>query len=119
MYKRQVFTSHPISKVINTFYSKNGYEIYIVLDLTTDKIRPQVRIATESKIRKTFYAVQSERLMKACKVPAAKSFSSIRPIEGTMFTIPFFEGYSDREQMRVSDYLNACSDFYSTLNMER
>ena len=112
------FTNYPTVSVMNKLVT-NDRNLNIILDRRNSSPKP-FYLGSERFPLSTFYAVQSEGMFEAFKASGntmkrSNSFSSIQELDGTMFTIPMFESYSNHSQQRMAIYSQECSEFYKML----
>lgn len=109
-----IFTNHPVQHVMSNIV-KQKYHRIIFLDRTKVSPKPLV-LPREGNIHfKQVYAVQSERVRASFSINANQCFSSVLPVNGSMFTYGEIRPYPVRVESRINAYLENCSGFYKKL----
>lgn len=112
-YGSVVFTNIPNTLVMDKLLGDVEYDTFIVVDRTYNYTEHILKV---SKSRgNELYAVNGDSMIESLKLPRGRCFSSIAPIEGTMFTIPYFNEYPKRDDQRTNVYLRDCASYYEML----
>lgn len=107
-----VFTNYPISSVITRLLDDTTKDFFVVVDRSLAKPNHILNCRNTRKIR---YIVQSRGILDRLGVKDVRFFSSILGLDGSDFSIPYFEKYPTNIRARESMYLNECKQSYDSL----
>ena len=105
-----VFTDYPISKIVSKLLSDTGYDTFIVVDSTSNFIEHIVNSNCQ-----TIYVTSGKSSIDMFNLQVNSCFTCNRSVNVSLFKIPYFENYPEREDLRVNLYLSECSKFYDIL----
>ena len=108
-----VFTNCPLKDVIDRLLSDPNYDTVIVLDRLMITHQHLLNCAGEEPI----YCVKGNSFVKEYKLNVKRCFSVVTEVKGSMFTLPFFEGYPSEPDMRERKYLSECGQFYDSMHL--
>ena len=109
-YNNIVFTNCPTSMVLSKLLDDNSYDTFIVLDRTTNY---KENVLDSKGVN--LFVVNGKSQIDKNNLQKNNCISSIKPIEGALVNIPYFEDYPDRDDQRINLYLKECASVYETV----
>lgn len=113
-YDKIVFTNCPTTIVMSKLLDDSDYDTFIVLD-KTENYKDHILNSKGLVV----YSIAAERYIKLLKLSKKDCISVIRDIDGTLFSLPYFEDYPKRDDQRINTYLRECADRYNILFSNR
>lgn len=114
-YNSVVFTNYPSKEVLSKLLDDMNYDTFIVVD----RLKTSKDHILNSKGCSVRYAVNGNSVVKKFNLKVSDCFSSIKEINGDLFTIPVFQDYPEDRSKRIDIYLRNCKLFYETLYVVR
>ena len=109
-YNNIVFTNCPTSMVLSKLLDDNSFDTFIVLDRTTNY---KENVLDSKGVN--LFVVNGKSQIDKNNLQKNNCISSIKPIEGALVNIPYFEDYPDRDDQRINLYLKECASVYETV----
>lgn len=110
-YGKVVFTNYPTRDVLTKMLDDNGYDTFIIVDRLLNSSK-HILNCKGSPVK---YAVRGESEVKEFNLNRGNCFSSVRGIDGSLFTIHTFNDYPEDSSNRERMYLNKMWSGYEDL----
>lgn len=110
-YNNIVFTNCPSKEVVTRLLEDTDYDTFVVVD----RIKNSKQHILNSKGSSIRYAVSGSSVVDSFGLRVQDCFSSIKAVDGFLFTIPVFPSYPKESDQRERLYMRSFSSEYEML----